>query len=302
MDKILIVNKPYGLTTSYVVNKLKKFYNATKAGHSGTLDPLATGVIAIFFGKLTKLIPFINEQVKIYRVKALLGIQTDTLDISGDIISTSKIKSLQPDKLKFIVKSFQGRYRYIPPGYSAIKISGIPAYKYMRKGQKVTLSERVSQIYDILVNDVGEYTFDLEVHCSKGTYIRSLINDIGIKLGSNATVCNLTRLASGMFSIEDSNDYFSILKEDKVNFFNIDDIFKTLEIDSDFLNYLRKHSNYKKIPLLSFFSKLVNDIGIRFEENIYIVLTIDQSPIGLINNKFDDSGIYTHSSVKLFHE
>ena len=154
MNKILIVDKPYGLTTSYVVNKLKKFYNATKAGHSGTLDPLATGVIAIFFGKLTKLIPFVNEQVKIYRVKALLGVQTDTLDISGDIVSTSRIKSLQFDKLKFVIKSFRGEYKYIPPGYSAIKINGIPAYRYIRKGQKITLPERVSQIYDISINGI----------------------------------------------------------------------------------------------------------------------------------------------------
>lgn len=302
MDKILIVNKPYGLTTSYVVNKLKKLYNALKAGHTGTLDPLATGVIVIFFGRLTKLIPFIDEEVKIYRVKALLGIQTDTLDISGNIVSTSKIESLQSDKLKFVIKSFRGEYKYTPPQYSAIKINGVPAYKYVRKGQKISLSQRVSRIYDILINHVGKYTFELEIHCSKGTYIRSLINDMGIQLGSNATVCNLKRLNSGIFSIEDSNDYFSILNENKVDFFNIEDIFKTLEIDTNFLSYLRKHPNYKKVPLLNFFSKLAKDMRIRSEENTRFLLTINQSPVGLINNKFDDSGVYIYSDVKLFQE
>ncbi|HIC76517.1 MAG TPA: tRNA pseudouridine(55) synthase TruB [Candidatus Dadabacteria bacterium] len=302
MDKILIVNKPYGLTTSYVVNKLKKLYNALKAGHTGTLDPLATGVIVIFFGRLTKLIPFIDEEIKIYRVKALLGIQTDTLDISGNIVFTSKIESLQSDKLKSVIKSFRGEYKYTPPQYSAIKINGVPAYKYVRKGQKISLSQRVSRIYDILINHVGKYTFELEIHCSKGTYIRSLINDMGIQLGSNATVCNLKRLNSGIFSIEDSNDYFSILNENKVDFFNIENIFKTLEIDTNFLSYLRNHPNYKKVPLLNFFSKLAKDMRIRSEENTRFLLTINQSPVGLINNKFDDSGVYIYSDVKLFQE
>jgi tRNA pseudouridine(55) synthase len=288
MNKILIVNKPCGLTTAYVVNKLKKFYNADKAGHSGTLDPLATGVVVIFFGRLTKLIPFVQEQVKAYKVKVLLGIQTDTLDISGSIEAVSKITDIRLDKLNLILKSFQGEYRYLPPRYSAIKIEGMSAYKYARKGKEVSLPERVSQIYSILVNDIGKYTFELEVRCSKGTYVRSF-------------VCNLTRLSSGVFDIKDSNDYFSILKGNKANFFKIDDIFRTLETNSTFIDLLRECPNHKEVPLLNFLDKSPNDIGIEFEKDIYIVLTIKQSPVGLIHNKFDRCGRYAHSHVKLFY-
>ncbi len=300
MNKILIVNKPCGLTTAYVVNKLKKFYNADKAGHSGTLDPLATGVVVIFFGRLTKLIPFVQEQVKAYKVKVLLGIQTDTLDISGSVEAVSKITDIRLDKLNLVLKSFQGEYRYLPPRYSAIKIEGMSAYKYARKGKKVSLPERVSQIYSILVNDIGKYTFDLEVRCSKGTYIRSFVRDVGLRLGLNATVCNLTRLSSGVFDIKDSNDYFSILKGNKANFFKIDDIFRTLETNSTFIGLLRECPNHKEVPLLNLLDKSPNDIGIEFEKDIYIVLTIKQSPVGLIHNKFDRCGRYTHSHVKLF--
>ena len=300
MNKILIVNKPYGLTTAYVVNKLKKFYNADKAGHSGTLDPLATGVIVIFFGRLTKLIPFVQEQVKVYKVKALLGMQTDTLDISGDIEAVSKITDTEFDKLNPILKSFEGEYRYAPPQYSAIKIDGMSAYKYVREGKKVSLPEKVSQIYNILVNDIGEYTFDLEVHCSKGTYIRSLVRDMGLKFGSNATVCSLTRLSSGAFDIKDSNDYFSILEGNKANFFKIEDIFRTLETNLTFVDILREYPNHKKIPLLNLLNKSPNNIVIESEEDIYIVLTINQSPVGLIHNKFDRYGAYAHSHVRFF--
>ena len=122
------------MTTTYVTNKIKKYFNAEKAGHTGTLDPLATGVVPIFLGKLTKLIPFINENKKKYIVKAIIGLQTETLDISGRVLHVTEVPQLHLETLKKIVKSFIGKYTYVPPSYSAIKINGIPSYKYARQG------------------------------------------------------------------------------------------------------------------------------------------------------------------------
>jgi len=300
MDKILLIDKPYGMTTTYVTNKIKKYFNAEKAGHTGTLDPLATGVVPIFLGKLTKLIPFINENKKKYIVKAIIGLQTETLDISGRVLHVTEVPQLHLETLKKIVKSFIGKYTYVPPSYSAIKINGIPSYKYARQGKEVGLTERISTIYDIHIAKSGEYTFELEVDCSKGTYIRSLVSDIGDKLGVGASVASLRRLSSGSFNVEDSNKFFSLINSQSPIFFNLDDLFSTVEINKSLLDHLKQHSNHKKVNN-EFLSNLSKKLGVKSNKDQHKLLTIDEYPVGLINNNFNETGDYIYSDIKLFY-
>ncbi|MEE2975251.1 MAG: tRNA pseudouridine(55) synthase TruB [Thermodesulfobacteriota bacterium] len=299
MDKILLIDKPYGMTTSHITNKIKKHFGAEKAGYTGTLDPLATGVVPIFLGNLTKLIPFIDEDRKTYRVKAIIGIETETLDISGKIIKTNKVRALKTKQLQNTVASFLGEYLYVPPSYSAIKVKGTPSYKYARSGREIKLPERASTIYDITILNIKKYSFELKVDCSKGTYIRALIRDIGYRLDLGATVANLRRLSTGIFELDDSNNYFSLMKDNCANFFNIDKIFSTVEINSQLLERLKQHNNHKKIDK-DFLINLSNKLSIKSKKDLNKVLTINQYPVGLINNEFDKEGRYVSSKMKLF--
>ena len=206
---------------------------------------------------------------------------------------------LEESFLKKIVKSFIGKYTYVPPSYSAIKINGIPSYKYARQGKEVGLPERISTIYDIHIAKSREYTFELEVDCSKGTYIRSLVSDIGDKLGVGASVASLRRLSSGSFNVEDSNKFFSLIDNQSPIFFNPDDLFSTVEINKSLLDHLKQHSNHKKVNN-EFLSNLSKKLGVKSNKDQHKLLTIDEYPVGLINNNFNETGDYIYSDIKLF--
>ena len=257
MNKIIVVDKPYGLTSSYVVNKLKKFFGAEKAGHSGTLDPLATGVLVVYFDDMTKIIPYIDESIKNYEVKILLGLLTDTLDISGKILNLSKIKKYSNDDIIDAIESFKGEYNYKPPIFSAIKINGIPSYKLARDGKSVELGIKKSYIEEIKIINSGFSTLNLRIESSKGTYIRALARDIGLALGSFGTVSKLRRTKTGKFDIKTSNNFFALINDSEPLFFPISKLFKVINIQESDVVRISSEKNFKDVNLGSFLN--IND-------------------------------------------
>lgn len=210
---LLNIDKPQGITSYDVVDLIKKIFKKTKIGHTGTLDPLATGVLQICIGDATKLTDKLTNQEKKYSVKAMLGVETDTYDITGRITFASVVDK-DEIYIKERIKRFIGKQEQIPPIYSAIRVEGKRAYEYARSGETVELKSKSIEIYSIENINVNlekkEISFD--VHCSKGTYIRSLINDIGKKIGCGATMTELRRLSNGTFDIENSITLYDYLK------------------------------------------------------------------------------------------
>ncbi len=212
---ILNIDKPQCITSHDVVDAIRKIFPNQKVGHTGTLDPLATGVLPICIGEATKLSDNLTSETKKYSVKMLLGVETDTYDITGRIVFAS-VFNKDEIYIKERIKRFIGKQQQMPPKYSAIKVEGKKLYQYARENQDVEIKPREIEIYNIdniKINiDSKEVAFD--VVCSKGTYIRSLVNDIGKKIGCGATMTELRRTQTGNFKIEDSIPLYDFLKLD----------------------------------------------------------------------------------------
>lgn len=207
MDGIIIIYKNRGCTSHDIVYKVKKLFNE-KVGHTGTLDPMAEGVLPILIGRGTLLSKYLINHDKKYIVKLQLGIKTDTADSEGNIIEESHVntKLLNEEYITNILKSFVGKQEQIPPMYSAIKVNGKKLYEYARKGQKVELKPRQIEIYDVKLIQYSEQEkqIEFEVFCGKGTYIRSLCEDIAKKFDTVGYMKGLKRIQVGSFKIEDS--------------------------------------------------------------------------------------------------
>lgn len=207
MDGIIIIYKNRGCTSHDIVYKVKKLFNE-KVGHTGTLDPMAEGVLPILIGRGTLLSKYLINHDKKYIVKLQLGIKTDTADSEGNIIEESHVntKLLNEEYITNILKSFVGKQEQIPPMYSAIKVNGKKLYEYARKGQKVELKPRQIEIYDVKLIQYSEQEkqIEFEVFCGKGTYIRSLCEDIAKKFDTVGYMKSLKRIQVGSFKIEDS--------------------------------------------------------------------------------------------------
>lgn len=204
MNGILVVNKPKDFTSRDIVNKLNKIFKTKKIGHTGTLDPIATGVLVICIGKCTKLCDLLTSKYKEYIATIKLGTKTDTLDITGNILETKKVPKLTKEDIKEVLNSFLGTSIQETPIYSAVKVNGKKLYEYAREGINVELPKREINIKEIelISYDKDEIVFKTTV--SKGTYIRALINDICTKLNTVGTMSNLVRTKQGDFSIEES--------------------------------------------------------------------------------------------------
>ena len=207
MDGIINVYKEKGFTSHDVVAKLRGILHIKKIGHTGTLDPDAVGVLPVCIGKGTKLCDMITDTDKTYEAVMLLGISTDTQDISGNVLSKKDV-AVDEKTLIETVDSFVGEYKQIPPMYSAIKVNGRKLYQLAREGIEIERSPRDVYIRSIHINDMnlqdGEPSVTMTVSCSKGTYIRTLCNDIGEKLGCGACMKSLSRTRVGRFYIDDS--------------------------------------------------------------------------------------------------
>jgi len=212
---ILNIDKPQCITSHDVVDAIKKIFPNQKVGHIGTLDPLATGVLPICIGDATKLTDKIVNETKEYTVKMLLGVETDTYDITGRIIFASVVDK-DEIYIKERIKRFIGKQMQTPPKYSAIKVEGKRLYQYAREEKDVEIKPREIEIFNIsnIKVDLESKEAAFDVICSKGTYIRSLVNDIGKKIGCGATMTELRRTRTGNFKIEDSIPLYDFLKLD----------------------------------------------------------------------------------------
>lgn len=206
LNGIIIINKQKGYTSHDVVAKLRKILNIKKIGHTGTLDPNATGVLPILINQGTKLSAYLMEHDKEYEVTLKLGIRTDTLDAEGNILEKVDVNFNKLEPIEKVLKSFIGKQSQIPPMYSAIKVKGKKLYEYARKGQTVEIEPRKIEIYGIKLKNINKKENEIHfiVQCSKGTYIRSLCEDIAKKLGTIGYMKELNRTKVGKFFIENS--------------------------------------------------------------------------------------------------
>ena len=232
MNGIIVINKHKGCTSHDIVYKVKKICNE-KVGHTGTLDPMATGVLPLLIGKGTLCSKYLINHDKIYRATIQLGIETDTLDAEGTIVNTIEVSSevFNEEYIINILNTFLGKQEQVPPMYSAIKINGKKLYQYAREGKSIEVQPRNIEIYNIKLLEVNKENKQIkfEVHCSKGTYIRSLCSDISKKLGTIGHMIELQRVQVGEFNISNSVTLEQIQNnpnELEKHLITIEDIFK----------------------------------------------------------------------------
>lgn len=203
MDGLLILDKPRGASSHDLVNAVRRMTGEKRVGHAGTLDPMATGVLVLCLGRAVRLSEYLIDHDKRYRALVQLGVETDTYDATGQILSSQDV-DLAPVQVESALRSFVGKIEQIPPAHSAVQKNGVRAYKLARQGVAVELEPRPVEIYSIVVRSIEKAQVEFDVHCSKGTYIRSLAHDLGAKLGTGAHLAALRRLASGVFTLEQS--------------------------------------------------------------------------------------------------
>ncbi|MDY3928292.1 MAG: tRNA pseudouridine(55) synthase TruB [Clostridia bacterium] len=205
MNGVIIIDKPRGKTSHDMVSCIRRLYNTRKVGHTGTLDPEATGVLPICIGNATKACELLTNARKEYTAQLVLGMTTDTLDAEGEVLTEQPV-NVTEEQIKKVISEFIGEIYQIPPMYSAIKQNGKKLYELARQGISVEREKRKITIFniDILDIDTENETVTIHVVCSKGTYIRTLCEDIGMKLGCGAYMNTLRRTASGQFSIDDA--------------------------------------------------------------------------------------------------
>lgn len=277
-DGILIVNKPIGYTSRDIVNIVSKRLNTKKVGHTGTLDPSASGVLVLCVGKALKICELLTNHDKEYIAGVTLGVETDTLDMDGQILR-DEVVSVDKQTITNAVKSFRKEYLQEVPIYSAVKVNGKKLYEYARKGIAVHLPKKKVNIYDIdIIDDInykgGKINFKIKCNVSKGTYIRSLIRDIGKQLDVPSVMTSLVRTKLGNFNIDDA--------------YNLDDIennnFNLLNI-TDCLSDIKQIIVNDKIAF-----KIRNGVAIKnlFDNEMAFILDKDNNLLALYKN---DNGI-----------
>ncbi|QDL91790.1 tRNA pseudouridine(55) synthase TruB [Paroceanicella profunda] len=223
VDGWLVVDKPAGITSSAVVNKARWAFGARKAGHAGTLDPAATGVLAIAFGEATKTVPYITDALKAYRFTVTWGAATNTDDAEGEVIETSALRPSEAD-IRAALPAFTGDILQVPPQFSAVKVEGERAYALARAGDELELSARPLFVESLDLVEAGADTAVLEMVCGKGGYVRSIARDLGRRLGCLGHVKELRRVWSGPFEASDG-----------IAFTLLDELAKSPELDRHLL-------------------------------------------------------------------
>jgi tRNA pseudouridine55 synthase len=201
MEGVLLVDKPSGLTSHDVVYHLRRKLQMKKIGHAGTLDPMATGLLVMLIGKATRISQYLISVDKVYEGEATLGVVTDSQDAQGEVMETRPVPPLTEAQVRETMKSFLGDQYQMPPMHSAIKIGGVPLYKMARKGEEIEREPRFIRISSFELTSFALPKLGFTVHCTKGTYVRTIANDLGNKLGSGAHLSALRRTGSGKFNI-----------------------------------------------------------------------------------------------------
>ena len=261
---LLVVNKSKGMTSRDVVNKVCRKFNTKSVGHIGTLDPLAEGVLVCLIGKYTKFANILTNHDKEYIASFKLGILTDTLDITGNVLKEGK-KDFSKDEIINALNHFKGTYNQEVPIYSAVKVNGKKLYEYARNNIDVKLPSKIVNIYDIELININDDIITIKCKVSKGTYIRSLIRDIGAFLDTYATMTNLVRTTLGNFNIDDA--------------YTLEDIennnYKLLKL-TDFLDVVTK-----KIDNEEDYRHIKNGNVMNIKSNNYILFTYANEDIAL---------------------
>ena len=299
---IVLVDKPEGMTSFSVVSRIRKIFGIKKAGHAGTLDPFATGLLTVAVGKATRVLRYMEHDDKTYRAVMVLGKITSTGDIEGEAVggkmpTEEELKELSENdysKLRSAVAAMVGEITQVPSVYSAIKINGRPAYDYARKGQEVEIPPRKVTIFSIDIDEireeVGTVKTEMTVHCSKGTYIRTLCEDIGNSLGFGAYCESLRRLSCGNFSIDNALTIEEIEKRYSSgdSAFVVEEIkamegLPRIEVSSKEAADLR---NGKKLDF-SVFKDRMGDI----EEGARVLTVFSGTPVAVIYSEKEDESL-----------
>ena len=281
MDGVLLLNKPVDYTSRDLVNKMSKKFNERKAGHTGTLDPFATGLMLLTFGKATKISTYLEAIEKTYVAELTLGITTSSLDTEGEVIEIKEVNLPSREKLDEIFNSFVGEIDQIPPMHSAIKVDGEPLYKKARRGEIIERKPRKVTIHDIKILSITNNKILFEVTCSKGTYIRTLGKDIADKIGCGGHLTLLTRTRIGSFKLKDAK--------------NIDDV----EI-TDFISVSDALSFFPSLIVDAFLEKKVRNgvkLTLKTNEERILLRSLTNEPLAIYEKR--DDGLY-HSLRGLF--
>lgn len=280
MDGILNINKPTGMSSFDVVRKVKNIAKTKKVGHTGTLDPEASGVLPICIGRATKLVDYLMNDYKIYKVQLRLGITTDTYDREGKILKSEEV-NLSSREVEGCIKGFQGEIDQIPPMYSALKVNGERLYSLARKGIEIERKARKINIFNIEILNMELPYVNFLVKCSKGTYIRSLCYDIGEKLKCGGTMWNLQRVQTGSFSISNS------IELDQLNSDNIKKYLISMDKALEGYPKLLINEKYEKLILNGVIIKDPNILDKIEKNKLYRVYLEENQFIGIgIKNNF----------------
>ena len=243
MDGFIIVNKPKNMTSHDVCNIMRRVMHTKKVGHSGTLDPLATGVLVVAVGRATKLISYLENQDKTYVAEALFGLQTDSYDILGNTLNVDNNSNPTNEEIDLALAKLKESTKQIPPIYSAIKVNGRKLYDYAKLGEEVKIEPRDIKIFSLnRISDIIDKKVKIEVSAKKGFYVRSLINDLGLDLGTYAVMSDLVRTKAGNYTIEMSQTLEEI-DEYGPKIYSIEETF----------------SNLKRIDVNDYIAKLVKN-------------------------------------------
>ena len=204
INGILLLDKAIGITSNTALQQVKRLYQAKKAGHTGSLDPLASGLLPLCLGEATKLSSFLLDSDKEYEGTCQFGSKTTTGDAEGDVIETRPVPALSREMLQELCTAFTGEIEQIPPMHSAIKKNGQPLYKLAHQGIEIEREPRAVTVHELTILDIQETAFRFHLRCSKGTYVRTLVEDIGERLGCGAHLSSLRRTAVGPFRLEDA--------------------------------------------------------------------------------------------------
>ena len=265
-DGILIIDKPKDFTSHDVVAKVRKIIGTKKVGHTGTLDPMATGVLVVCVGAATKLVEYFTAKDKVYEAKIKLGIKTDTADITGKIIEKKSVPVLEEQLINEVLQKMIGKQKQVPPMYSSIKVNGMKLYEYARKGIKIEVQPRDIEIFGFENIKLQEDEITYTVHCSKGTYVRTLCEEIAERLGTCGTMKELRRIKTGEFSIIQAIPLTEISEEKIISMEKLFD---------------------KKIVIEKDLEKLLNGMSLAYdsEDGLYSLYTNHYIGIGRIKDK-----------------
>lgn len=281
---IVIVNKPEGPSSQAVVNRIKRIFGTSKAGHTGTLDPLASGVLPILVGRAVKASEFLLTEDKHYGATLLLGERRDTEDITGELISSSSDIPSE-DAVRSVVRSFVGEIMQTPPMYSALKVGGKKLCDLARQGVTVEREARPVTVYSIGVTKLSEREYFLDVRCSKGTYIRTLCADIGDALGTGGVMKTLVRLSAGGYTLDEAHT------PDELEAMTDDERMAMLRPTEEIFE------KYSAITLPDFFARLA-----RSGQEIYLKKIKADYPVGTILRLCDKDGFFAVGEVREFEE